>query len=74
VRAVHLAHNIVRDARTLTKPREVQLLDLAALADVVNQIVGVAFATKKCHEPLPLPASRRSVGIVHYTVNRPAML
>jgi hypothetical protein len=52
----------------------VQLLDLAALADVVNQIVGVAFATKKCHEPLPLPASRRSVGIVHYTVNRPAML
>lgn len=70
-----LPDDVIGDARAFAQLGQVQLGYLAALADVVHQVEGVAFFTQKCHSftrNSTSPVKRaRSVGWVHYTVNRP---
>src|SRR5579863_9983742 len=52
-----LPHNVVGDAGTLPELGQVQLLDPVALANVVDQVKGVPFASQKGHRTLPAPTS-----------------
>jgi hypothetical protein len=47
--AIYVAYNVIGDAGPLAEPCKVKLPHLAALADVVHQIVGVAFSSQESH-------------------------
>jgi hypothetical protein len=48
--AGYLAHHFVRNARAVAQFGQMNLPNLSALADVVHQIVRVAFASQESHK------------------------
>jgi hypothetical protein len=55
-----LAHHSLRDSRSVSQSREVQLPHFSTPAHVVHQVESVSFAANKSHEPHPA-ASNLSV-------------
>jgi len=62
----YLPDNVIGDSRAFAELGQVQLLDPAALADVMTRLESVAFAPKKSHCSLLVPASLCSVCLIHY--------
>jgi len=57
IRSGNLSHNVVGDPGSLAKLGQVQLLDPAAFANVMNQVEGIAFSPLKRHVSLQAPTT-----------------